>query len=416
MVESRWSSIGLPDKAAGSLGHQPILAKGAGMKIFIAMIAVAGSLFSALPLSADKQTAKGSQKIEEPKNLVVSINTDNPQGRPISLEFREDLAIARDAWTPRDVQVDGAGNIFIFTDPAWTVRKFNPQGIEIASWTFKKGQGPGEFQTMEAHVLPDGSFHVYDGSQRRLTVLDSRGEVQRIQKTNFWGMLFGMYSKLDMYFLDVRFLAGTRDRQRLVFTKHASSGENLIEMGEYLWGTTFDRAKGKYMTELFRPQMKYTIDARDFVYYAMSDTYEIRVLAPEGRLVQKIVKKGPARLTTQKDTDKKMSFYSESLRAQYDFVIPASVPHIAALFPLDKNYLLAVTFDSPADSNFLLGDVFDTDGIYRGRVQVPLFDNWDGLLQPTSPRAICRGNNFYAIVTDETEEKYFVKRYKIIWK
>jgi hypothetical protein len=386
------------------------------MRRKMATVLIFGGVFSLLS-AGSFQKAKSPQKIEDPKNLAICVNTDKPQGPLISLEFKEDLVITREDWTPWDIQVDNAGNIYVFSGPDWTVRKFNPQGVEIASWTFKKGQGPGEFQMVDAHVFPDGSLYIYDGRQRRLTALNAKGEVQRIQKTDFWGMLFELDSKFNMYFLDVRFLAGTRDRQRLVFAKHAPSGDLLAEMAEYLWGLTFEPTKRKYLTKLFPPQMKYAIDARDVVYYALSDAYEIRVLSPEGTLVRKIVKTTPARKTTQKDIDIKLSLYSEGSRANfYDFDIPDSMPSIAALFPLEKNGLLAVTFESPPDSKTLFGDVFDEKGAFRGQVQVPVFDGWDGLMAPSLPRAVSRGGYFYAIVTDEAEETYFVKRYKIIWK
>ena len=386
------------------------------MRRTMAIGIIFGAVFGLLS-AGGFQKAKSPQKIEDPKNLAVCVNTDMPQGPPISLEFKEDLVITREAWTPWDVQVDAAGNIFVFAGPDRTLRKFDPQGKEIASWPLKKGQGPGEFQLIDAHVLSDGSLYIYDGSQRRLTVLNPKGEVQEIRKMDFWGMLFGMDSRRNIYVLDVRFLVGTRDRQRLVFAKHAPSGELLAEMAEYLWGLTYEPATRKYLAKLFPPQMKYAVDTRDVVYYALSDAYEIRVLSPEGTLVRKIVKKSPARKTTQKDIDKKLSLYSEGSRANfYDFDIPDSMPAIAALFPLENAGLLAVTFESPADAKSLFGDVFDADGVFRGRVQVPVFDGWDGLMAPSLPRAACRGNYFYAIVTDEAEETYFVKRYKIIWK
>jgi hypothetical protein len=378
---------------------------------------LAGIVLPAMALAAAGQASKKPVKIEDPKDLPVVINTDKPQGSPVSLEFKEDLVLTGDDWTPSNVQVDGSGNIYVFTGADRKVRKFDPKGVEIAGWPLKKGQGPGEFQMIDAHIFPDGTCAVYDAPLRRLTTLNAKGEVQSIRKMDFWGMVATMDSRRNIYDLDVRFLAGTRDRQRLVLAKHAPSGELIAEMRDYLWGLTYLPAKRKYLTKLFPPQMKYAVDESDVVYFALSDAYEIRVLSPEGTLVRKIVKKTPARKATQRDIDKKLSLYSESSRTSfYDFDISDSMPSIAALFPLENAGLLVVTFESPPEAKYLLGDIFDGDGAFRGRVQIPLYAGWDGLMAPASPWALCRGDCFYAIVADETEETHFVKRYKMIWK
>jgi hypothetical protein len=131
------------------------------MKEFLILMAIAGGLLSALPLNA--QT---SWRIEEPKNLVVSINTERPQDPPISLEFKEDLVVTRAGWTPWDVQVDGAGNIYVFTGPEWTIRKFDPRGAEIASRN--TGSAAARFcQTCALWKQPDRNGRISLGNDIR---------------------------------------------------------------------------------------------------------------------------------------------------------------------------------------------------------------------------------------------------------
>lgn len=356
------------------------------------------------------------QKAREAKDYTVVTSGEEPQGPPLSLTFREDLKIAVDGWTPWDLHVDGGGNIYVFADREWMIRKFNDRGVEIASLKLKKGQGPGEFQMVDGAFLPDGTLFIYDAPQRRLTAFNGKFEMQDIRKTDFWGLTFRMDSKSNMYFLDVRFLSGTRDRQRLVFAKHSPSGKILLEMMDYLWGMNFDRVKKKYVANLFPPQLKYAVDERDFVYYAMSDRYEIALLSPEGELSRKIVKKGLSRKVSQADIDLKMAGYSESLRARYEFTHPERMPRIAALFPVSNGSLLVITYESGPGSKNLAGDIFDEKGVFRGSAQVPAYTGWEGLLAPALARAACRGDSFYTIETDEAEENYFVKRYKMILK
>ena len=355
-------------------------------------------------------------KVQETKETVVIINEEKPQGPPVKLKFVEDLSITQEAWMPGELGVDEEGDILVLDGTDWALKKFNSKGIEVSRKPFRKGQGPGEFQMIDAQYDPQGLFFLYDGSQRRLTILDKNYEIRDIQKTNFWGIVFRMDSRRNMVALDVRFLPATTDRQRLVLTKHAPTGEILFEMREYLWGMTYDRTKGKYQVDLFRPQLKYKIDSRDNIYYAMSDTYEFQVVSPEGKVVRKIVKKGSSRKVTQKDIDVKMALYPASLRAQYEFEFSTHMPRLADLFPLENGWILAVTFESDPGAKSLVGDLFDDKGIYRGSVQVPSYADWDGLLVPRKGQAVLKGNHFYTVESDEAEEKYFVKRYRMIWE
>jgi hypothetical protein len=356
------------------------------------------------------------QKPPRAKDYAVVINGETPQGPPLSLTFREDLKIAREGWTPWGLHVDGSGDIFVFADGERTLWKFDDHGAEKARLILKKGQGPGEFQLVDGGFLPDGRLMIYDGSQRRLTLFNGAFEIQDIRKVGFLGMAFRPDSRANMYMLDIRFLKGTRDRQQLVFVKRSPAEKILLEMADYPWGLTFDTAKKKYIAQLFPPQLKYAIDGRDFVYYAMSDRYEIEVLSPDGELRRTIVKSTPPRKMSKPDVDRKMDLYSESSKSMYEFVHPDRMPAISALFPLENDYLLAVTFESGPGSRSLIGDVFDEHGVFRGRARVPVFDGWDGLMVPALARAVCRGDSFYTIEMDETEENYFVKRYKMIWK
>jgi hypothetical protein len=377
--------------------------------LVFAVLIIAGTL------GAHGPKGQAASKVRETKDTAVVTNEDKTQGPPLFLRFEDDLSISQEAWTPWDLFVDDEDNIFVFAGREWILKKFDSRGAEVSSKPFRKGQRPGEFQMIDADFTAAGLLTVYDGPQRRLTILNKNYEVLKIQKMGFWGLVFELDSKRNMVFLDIRFLPTTRDQNRLVLTKHAPSGEILFEMAEYLWGPIFDRLKGKYKDELFRPQLKYAIDSRDNIYYAMSDKYEIHVVSPEGNLIKKIIKKGASRKVTQKDIDQKMAFYPPSSRARYEIVVPEHMPRIAGLFILENGYLLVITFESALEAKSLVGDVFDEKGIYRARVEVPVYAGWDDLVQPRKGWARSKNNRFYTIESDEAGENYFIKRYKMIW-
>ena len=74
---------------------------------------------------------------------------------------------------------------------------------------------------------------------------------------------------------------------------------------------------------------------------------------------------------------------------------------------------ISVKVESMEEDGFLIGDVFDGEGIYRARVHVPKYDRWNFLLAPSKGKAVYKNGYFYSIESDETEEKFWVKRYKV---
>jgi hypothetical protein len=91
------------------------------------------------------------------------------------------------------------------------------------------------------------------------------------------------------------------------------------------------------------------------------------------------------------------------------------LPYIADFFVLNNIFLLVVTFESAEEENFLLGDLFDDEGYYQARVQIPKYYKWNFLLAPVKPGAVYKNGYFSSIESDENEEQFWVNRYKVTW-
>ena len=231
----------------------------------------------------------------------------------------------------------------------------------------------------------------------------------------FWGGLFRLDSEGNMYFLVMKFLANTRDRQRLILTKCSPSGTPLHEIMEYQWGVYRDNVSGVYHHDVYPAQLKYKIDSQDNIYCALSDNYEINVVSPEGEIIRKITKTGSSRKITQNEI-LKYKPKSRSNRVIWD--VPEHMPYIANLFILDNDYLLVITFENDDDEPNLSGDIFNEKGVYIAKVQVPKYYGWYYLREPFSNKnnAVYKNNHFYSIEADEYGEYFYVKRYKMIWE
>ena len=358
-----------------------------------------------------KNVIESSISIEDAEDIIYTENNKKPLSSTFELEFIQDLSLFEDDWWPLSLLIDETGNIYVRTGPEIVLRKISPKGNEINRKEFPKGQGPGEFNGFDPCLSKNGNLYIADWSQRRLTTLDASFKILELSEIKLYGFIFRLDSRNNMYFLAVELLPNTSSRQKLVFTKCSPSGEPVLRIHEYEWGQYQDN-NGIYHTDAFRTQLRYKIDSKDNAYYAATNKYEINVISPDGKVIKRITKKGKSRKLTQNEIN---SFEPEKSRSRFVTDIPANMPYIADLFLLENGFLLVVTFESGEDDNFLLGDLFDDKGMYLARVQIPKYFRWNYLIQPNIKGAVLKNNKFYTIETDEYEEKFWVKRYKITW-
>lgn len=329
--------------------------------------------------------------------------------------FKEDLSITQEGWFPFQIYVDHEKNIYVLSAHSrkeQTFIKFDHQGKEISRRQIIEGQGPGEFQSFDPVFTQGGRVFVADWPQRRLTIMDRSFKIEKIAKLDLYGDCFNLDSKGNMYFLTYK-AAKMRSQNRVVLVKCDPSGRILKEYAGYEWGPR-EKGDGTYEDDLFRTQMKYALDRKDNLYYVLSNKYEIQVIDPDGLASRKITRDIKPRRVTQQDLDKRLP--DKTSRVRYKYIIPDHAPFIADLFPLPNDYLLIITFEKSDGITFLAGDLINNDGNFVVGVKVPKYYNWDFLLAPARSKALCLGDDFYAIESDADEEKFWIKRYRIIWE
>lgn len=348
-------------------------------------------------------------RTKDAEEILLVENAREPKAPLIEARFIEDLSITKPSWWPWSILVDDEGKILVFSGKDRVLDIFDQEGNAVFSKAFSRGQAPGEFSSFDPYLSKDNRLYIVDGSQRRLTIFDAVYEIQNIRKLSLWGDNFRLDSLGSMYFLQLKFLPHTTDRQKLILTKCSPEGIPLHEVHGYEWGVRRD-INGIYHTDAFRTQIKYKIDEKNNVYYALTDRYEINVVSPDGARVKRITKKGSSRELTP---DERESFKPKKPNPRFVTDIPGRMPYIADLFVLKDDFLLVITFESFQEDAYLIGDVFDGDGIFRARVQVPRYHDWNFLLAPRKGRAIYKNGHFYTIESDEYEENFWIKRYKL---
>ena len=363
------------------------------------------------------QKGKKAQKRIKAEDIDIVINEDSPKNPSLSAKFEEDLSLTREGWWPSQILVDDKGNLFILEEKKNVIYEFDPQGNEVFRKELPKGQGPGEFTSMDLALSPRGRFYIYDQRQFRLTVMNKKYGVENLLKFGEMRWVFRLDSKENLYFWVVKFLPGTVDAQRLVLTKFSLSGELLYEIFGYIYSIyNMDGDKIEYKYPLFKPYGMFKLDSNDNLYYALSDKYEINITTQQGKLFRKITKSGSSRKVTEMDINKAMGYFPWSSRPRNEIVIPSHMPYIADFFILENDYLLVITFGNDFGKLTLAGELFDKKGIFQSRIEVPKYYRWFELVGPGTSDAFAKGDSFYTIETDNIEENFYIKRYKVIWE
>lgn len=342
-----------------------------------------------------------SDKSSDLQDSLEVINEEEPLYQKSVISFIEDLVITKEGWFPSNIAVDDVGNIYVFGQAENFIIKFDSLGNEIFTKVFPKGQGPGEFFFMDPYFSSDGRLFIFDKSQHRLSILNQNCEIQDSVKMEGNKFLLRLDSQSNMFFWE-----GTTSLI-LVLSKFSPSGKRLNEMIEFTLLDTF-------LPSLFPQSGIYKIDPYDNVYAALTDKYEINVFSPNGNVIKRVVKKGLSRKVTQYDIENS-SRQTSSNRVRIEYIPPERVPYIADFFILENEFLLVITFEGEIKKDFLKGDLFDKDGIYVCKVEVPRFYQLDALFFAIKNQALYKKGNYYVIQTDEFEENFYVKRYRINW-
>jgi hypothetical protein len=372
-----------------------------------AKLTVAGIFLVSCALFAFQQVGK---TIPKAADFVEIINEEEPRPPYLDVKFICDLTLKQPGWEPYHLLVDDAGHLCVFSGRENTLMKFDSAGREILHRDFKSGQGPGEFGFFDPWFAADGKLIVLDGRQRRITSFDRNLNLLGVTRIDLWGDLFELDSGSNMYLFVMKFLPHTRDRQLLVLTKCTPEGRPIHEIYEYEWGVRRD-AQGVYHSDPYRAQVKYQVDSQDRLWYAVTDRYEINVVSPDGKLLRRISKKGQPRRPAPAEIE---AFKPKNPNSRIINDIPERLPPIANLFLLENGSVLVITFESRQGDAALIGDVYDREGLFRARVMVPKYDEWDGLLAPRKPAALASRGFFYTIETPDDGSDAMVKRYKII--
>ncbi len=343
-----------------------------------------------------------------------------------SLEFIEDLKISREDRYPTGLEIDAEGNIYAFEVDFAKVFVYDKNGNALSQKEFKQGQGPGDINFMDSIFSLDGNLYIFDKTLGRLTIFNKEWDVlgtRELRKKNKDPSFIRLDSRNSIYGWTLK-----EDVRKgkyffsVALAKFSQQGKSLREIFEYRdlanFNATYDTEKNIQYIHLYPPYGTFKLDSEDFVYYAVSDKYEINIVSPQGEPVRKITKQGKTRKVTGEDTEDLISMYkkaSSRYGRETGLIIPDHMPAIADFFVFENKYVLVVTYENPMNSPTLKGDLFDDKGNFLSNVEVPKYWQWYYWGVRFKKNAIYKKNHFYIIEHNEDEDSYTVKRYRMVW-
>ena len=336
------------------------------------------------------------------------INEESPAQPSLHFDFVEELSITDEGWWPVTLDVDETGNIYICDEAETSIRKYSPEGNLLLEKTFKKGQGPGDFNFMDLQCSPDGLIYVFDRVTSRLSVLNKDLNVQSTRLID-GTCTFRMDSRGNL------FLWRVGRQSTATLTKYSPLGRVVEKMIEIkIIEPQFLPETRTYVWPLYLPHAIYKLDSDNNLYFCTTDKYEITVVSPDGSERKKIIKKGQTRRFTKRDKEMLSPAASPTYGVRTEYLAPENVPPIADFFILEDHSLLVITHENAYDDRMMAGDLFNSRGEYLNRVQVPRYYLWNVTTHPLGKKmALNKKGFFYTVEASEDEDRFFVKRYRV---
>ncbi len=388
-------------------------------------------VFFALNYFPKKTHAKGMNRIQESDDVVVISNPKTPELK-MRIVFKEELSIGEvegdeNYMYGRSIgfNTDNEGNFYVADFDNHRILKYDPEGRYILT-IGRKGQGPGEFQSLSLPRFDkDNNLYIADSLNRRISFFDKDGNYLRqirMQERYFTPFInsqgFFITNKWDMN------QEGNVQRQTSTYGLFNDKFNLLIELYKDeieipMPAGTDESAIVEYLARTwsrtaFRPAVRFILADNDFIYLGRPDKYEIKVYSPEGKLVKQITRDYVSIPVSDKDKDDFFERISESLssiplftedlkkKAFQKIKFPKYKPAYQS-FTLMENGWLVVIVDSVEDEYMLL-DIFDQDGKYIAHFKTPV--PAEGMF---SVLLFFRNGKAYCVATED--DYRYAKRY-----
>jgi 6-bladed beta-propeller len=295
-----------------------------------------------------------------------------PPGIPTKIRLERDLILGTGS-APEEIFADIAAiavdtdeNIYVLDSKEIRIKVFDREGRFLRGFG-RKGQGPGEFlKPTGLFLAPGNEIFVDDLVSRRIAVFSRGGNFLRHVSalTAAPRILFGMDSQGSLIGLAFDISGSTFFRR---ISKYSPELALLLTYDSVEMGNPW--TSGLNMSE----NMIYgKIDPRDRLYSGGGTAYEIRIFAPDGKLVRKILKAyDPMRIPEEKKKDTAINI--PEIKKSLKIVQPEFAPPFFGFTIDEDGRLIVMAARKSAGGGGYLFDVFDGEGRFISEIRLPVF-------------------------------------------
>jgi len=295
-----------------------------------------------------------------------------PPGIPTKIRLERDLILGagsgpEDIFSePIAIAVDKDETIYVLDSKDIRIKVFDREGRFLRGFG-RKGQGPGEFLRPAGMFLsPKEEIFVDDLVSRRIAVFNREGTFLRHVSvlTAAPRIIVGMDSRGNLIGLafDISGSAFFRRINKYSPELALLSTYDSVEIGNPL-------ASGLNISE----NVIYgKIDPRDRLYLGGGTAYEIRIFAPDGKLVRKILKAYQP-MKVPGETGKGAAINIPEIGKSIKIVQPEYSPPFFGFTIDEDGRLIVLAARKSAGGGGLPFDVFDGEGRFISEIRLPVF-------------------------------------------
>ena len=326
---------------------------------------------------------------------------------------------------------DGEGNFYVSDKDALRIQKYSPEGEYLLS-IGRKGQGPGEFQSLSvARFDKDENLYICDVTGRKISFFSKEGKF--LKQIALPGSYENVYINSKGLIIADKYEQSFAENALNIFSTFGLFDQKFTLLAELHKIKREIALPGKDLSAriqimanminlaVFKPQDFLTLARNDFIYFGHPEKYEINIFSPGGKLVKKITRDYEPVPVNQKDRE-----YVEEELSQQENIVDAPEDFRKKLFQrieypkykpayqgftivgsgLNQSFTLMengwlVLIADYVKGEYAICDLFDHEGKYIGnfKTSVPV----EGLF--------FYNDKAYAVATAEGYK--FVKRYRI---
>ena len=287
----------------------------------------------------------------------------------------------------RDIEVDGMGRVWVLDNQSRMIRVFGSTGRHVRT-IGGAGQGPGEFRNPNglARDPTSGRIWVVDPATSRYTVFDTAGTLveTRPRDATGWGYRWPGRFDQDGRLFDFMIAGGPRNRFRgLVLRSGRAEPLDTLRLPAGPRDPAFvriERENGRTVRPVpFAPRPDWDVSPRGSVWWTSGDPYRLLEVTSAGdtaRIVERELDPTPV---TEAEMDSIRDDWTEEFGQgvrQVDFSrIPDAKAAIRAVFVGRTNRIWVLPYGDTGETGRLV-DVFDPEGRYLGRLELPVRLRW----------------------------------------